>query len=119
MMIRFLFIILISTIVLSGCNFESEKPEGLIEEPVYIDLLTEVFLVQSIAALQDSSEKEDSLYTALFNRYEISRDQFDRSHEYYQRQGEAQVARTDTIRERLRSEREAMMRARQEMREND
>jgi hypothetical protein len=69
--------------------------------------------------LQELSEKEDSLYTALFNRYEVSRDQFDRSHEYYQRQGEAQVARTDTIRERLRNEREAMMRARQEMREND
>lgn len=119
MKIKYLFMIIVSATVLSGCNFGSDKPEDLIEEPVYIDILTEIFLVQSIAALHDLSEKEDSLYTVLFNRYEISRDQFDLSHEYYQRQGEAQVARTDTIRERLRSEREAMMRARQEMREND
>lgn len=119
MKIKFFFIVIILTIVLSGCNFGSDKPEDLIDEPVYIDLLTEVFLVQSFASLQGLSEKEDSLYTVLFNRYEVSRDKFDRSHEYYQRQGEAQVARTDTIRERLRNEREVMMRARQEMRENE
>lgn len=116
---NYFFLLLISTILLSGCYPEPEKPDDLIREPVYVDLLTEVFLTQSMASLQNLTEKEDSLLSVLFDRYEVTRDQFDRSHEYYQRQGEAQVARTDSIRDRLRSEREALMRARQEMSAND
>jgi hypothetical protein len=98
--------------ILGACQNDSEKPEDLIREPVYIDLLTEVFLVQSVAELRGIEDKKDSLYTVIFDHYNVTRDQFDRSHAYYQRQGEIQVARSDSVRDMLRKEREALMRAR-------
>lgn len=109
---RFIVALMVLMPLLSACQDDPNKPEDLIREPVYIDLLTEVFLIQSIAELRGIEEKKDSLYTVIFDQYNVTRDQFDRSHTYYQRQGEAQVARADSVRDMLRREREALMRAR-------
>lgn len=118
-MIKDLCIPILAGFIFLGCQSDPDKPEDLIKEPVYIDVLTEVFMAQSLAELKDITEKEDSLVNVVFDRYDVSQDQFERSHEYYQRQGEAQVVRTDTIRSILRNEREALMRARQEQREQE
>jgi hypothetical protein len=109
---RFIVALMVIIPLLSACQDDPNKPEDLIREPVYIDLLTEVFLIQSIAELRGIEENKDSLYTVIFDQYNVTRDQFDRSHTYYQRQGEAQVARADSVRDMLRREREALMRAR-------
>lgn len=99
----------------AACESEDNKPEDLIKEPVYTDLLTEVFLIRSHAELRDyDEEQEDSLYNHIFEQYGINREQFERSHTFYQRQGEAHLARTDSIRSILRDEREAIIRSRQE-----
>lgn len=116
-MIKYFFMPILAGFFIIGCQSNPDKPKDLIKEPVYIDVLTEVFMAQSLAELKNITEKEDSLVNVVFDRYDVSRDQFERSHEYYQRQGEAQVVRTDSIRSMLRNEREALMRARQEQRE--
>jgi hypothetical protein len=109
---KFIVALILLIPLLSACQDDPDKPEDLIRESDYIDLLTEVFLVQSIAELRGIEEKKDSLYTIVFDHYQVTRDQFDRSHTFYQRQGEPQVVRTDSVREILRREREALMRAR-------
>jgi len=113
-MSRLLFFTLLAGLFLSGCQL-SNKPDDLIKEPVYVDLLTEIFLTQGLVELiEEGEQKKDSLITVVFDRYEVTPDQFERSHEFYQRQGTAQLARVDSVRDRLRNEREALIRARQE-----
>lgn len=113
-MSRILFYTLLAGLLLAGCE-SSNKPDDLIKEPVYVDLLTEIFLTQGLVELiEDGEQKKDSLITVVFDRYDVTPDQFERSHEFYQRQGSAQLARTDSVRDRLRNEREALIRARQD-----
>jgi hypothetical protein len=118
-MIKYLCIPILAGFIVIGCQSNPDKPKDLIKEPVYIDVLTEVFMAQSLAELKDITEQEDSLVNVVFDRYAVSRDQFERSHKYYQRQGEAQLVRTDSIRSILRNEREALIRARQEQRDQE
>lgn len=113
-MSRILFYALLTGLLLAGCE-SSNKPDDLINEPVYVDLLTEIFLTQGLVELiEDGEQIKDSLITVVFDRYDVTPEQFDRSHEFYQRQGSAQLVRTDSVRDRLRNEREALIRARQD-----
>lgn len=110
-MSRIFFFTLLAGFFLAGCE-SSNKPDDLIKEPVYIDLLTEIFLTEGLVELiEDGQQKKDSLMTVVFDRYDVTPDQFERSHEYYQRQGSEQLARADSVRKKLRSERDAMIQA--------
>ncbi len=116
MLLRYLMLFTVFFLIVgSACESGDNKPEDLIKEPVYMDLLTEVFLIRSQVELRDfDEEQEDSLYNHIFEQYGINRQQFERSHTFYQRQGEYHLARTDSIRSILQNEREAILRSQQE-----
>ena len=109
-------LILFILILLAGCR-EKDKPKDLLEEPLYMELLAEVFLVESYVEIMDQREKEDSLLNVVFEEYSVDRGRFERSHEFYQRQPDRQEARADSIRRMLQAERDTVMQIRQRLRE--
>lgn len=110
--------VLLALLLFSGCG-EPDKPDGLIPETQYSDLLMEVFITQNLIHFKELTEKRDSVMTDLFTRYGVTGEQFERSHKYYQVRADEQKQRIDRIREKLREERLKVDQARQEQRDTD
>lgn len=113
-----LCVLLMSVLLFAGCR-TSEKPENVMPESEYTELLMEVFITQNLIQLKELTEKRDSVMTDLFDRYGVTEDQFERSHEYYQIEANEQKERIDRIRDRLREEREKIDKIRQEQTDTD
>ncbi|HET6528857.1 MAG TPA: DUF4296 domain-containing protein [Balneolaceae bacterium] len=81
---RFCLIILL--LLSFGCKQTPEKPERLIPEKKYINLLVELQLVRSFSeTTSKDSLSTDSLMQEVFNKYDISRQVFEQSHKYYEK----------------------------------
>ncbi|MEX2602474.1 MAG: DUF4296 domain-containing protein [Balneolaceae bacterium] len=106
-------ILSILLLIVVGCNSEPAPPEKMISEPEYQDLLVEVFMVQYMVELDELEEKRDSMMNALFDRYNLTSEEFSMIHQYYQRDPARQLERIDVIREKLANEREALQEARE------
>ncbi len=99
---KYLYLLpIVLLLLLSGCG-DSDRPGNLIEEDTYINLLVELQLVKS--HIQSSKIKPgvaDSLERVIYDKYDITRDQFLQSHHYYQKQSTEQKKRLDEAIERL------------------
>jgi len=95
-------IITLLLFLLIGCMGNPQKPDHLIPEKKYIDLLVELQLVRSFAdnATTDSTTV-DSLTKAVYKKYGVTAQQFHNSHEYYQQFPEKQKERVDKAIEEL------------------
>ncbi|MDR8392179.1 DUF4296 domain-containing protein [Aliifodinibius sp. S!AR15-10] len=96
--------------LLAGCieKPKNPKPENLIPEDDYIDLLIELQLLKSYRASfpPDSAEPNiDSLKALIYDKYHVNEEQFLRSHRYFQSQVEPQVERVtnaiDSLKEQM------------------
>lgn len=99
-----LFLLLcIGSILIAGCSDDPERPDKLIPEDDYINLLVELQLIKSFSesSLADSISV-DSLVEVSFEKYGTNQEQFAASHTYYQQFPEAQKERIDSAIERLR-----------------
>lgn len=86
----------------AGCD-QNEPPPFVIEENTYIDLMVELQLLRSyIEIVPTESGTVDSLRKEIYNKYDITAEQFRVSHEYYQGQYTEQKGRIDEAIERLR-----------------
>src|SRR5690625_1056809 len=101
---------------LGGCS--ESPPPGVLEEPAYTRLLSEVFLLRSRVDYLEMREQEDSLLQVLLNRHEVTMEEFEESHRYYQRQPDAQADRIEFIREQMTQERDSIHVVRQQARES-
>lgn len=90
---------------LLSCENPPEPPEDLIGEETYTNLIAELTLSRSLVNTRSALHVEDSLRQVLFEHYGTTREQFDRSHAWYQRQPEQQMARLDSINAMLREQR--------------
>ncbi len=93
------FFVISMCLLLVACGAE-EKPQDLIEEEVYINLLVELQIIKSQSYIEPGLET-DSLRLEVLNYYGISKEVFLRSHEYYQTEGRAQVQRIEKAIERV------------------
>lgn len=93
----------ISLFTLAGCG-KSEKPENLIEEDTYIDILVELQLTRTHHNALPDSVNADSLIQLIYEKYDVDENQFVNSHTYYQTQVRSQLGRTDNAIERLQEE---------------
>lgn len=85
-----------------GCN-QNEPPSNLIEEDTYVDLLVELQLVKSFReSMAEDSGAVDSLQKRIYEKYNITEEQFRLSHNFYQEQYKEQKKRVDEAIERLR-----------------
>lgn len=98
--------VVILSLVLSlaaGCSEDPNRPDDLIPEDDYIDLVVELYLINTFSETQlADSISVDSLREVVFEKYEVDSEQFRSSHSYYQDFPEAQKARIDSAIERLR-----------------
>lgn len=90
-------------VIQTGCvePREKPKPDNLIDENNYIDLMLEVQHIKTYRDAYPDSVNDDSLKTIVFNRFGVSEEQFLKSHEYYQRQTNEQVKRVNELLRRL------------------
>ena len=89
----------IGLLVLSACN--SGRPDDLIEEDTYIDLIVEINLLHAVNNRYEDTDKTLTLQQQVLDEYGISHEQFVRSHEYYLQDVDAQRERVREGRERL------------------
>ena len=77
---------------LLGCS-QSDKPKNLIPEEKYVDILVEFQLIHSLNRSRVDSLQRDSLRKVVLDKYDVTQNQFDASHDYYQHQPEKQTKR--------------------------
>lgn len=87
---------------LAGCD-QNEPPPFVIEEDAYIDLMVELHLLRSyVEIVPADSATVDSLRREIYSKYDITAEQFIKSHEFYQSRYTEQKERIDKAIERLR-----------------
>ena len=84
------------------CTTDDEPPENVIDEETYIDLLVELNLTRNLIRIRGDFHSEDSLRQEVFSHYGIDRSRFEKSHAWYEQQPHRQIARMDTVADRLR-----------------
>ena len=93
---------LLLLLLFAGCTRQS-TPSGVIGEEKYIDLMVELQLFRSyVRTVPSDSATIDSLQTEIFNKYNVTQQEFRQSHEYYQQQYVQQKERIDKAIEQLR-----------------
>lgn len=92
--------------VFTGCSGQNspEKPNDLIPEDQYIDLLIEMQNIQSYRNADPDSVNADSLKTIVFNAYNVTDSQFLVSHKYYQLQPDLHLRQIDSALNKLDNE---------------
>ena len=78
-----------------GCTEpdETPKPDNLIAEQNYIDLLIEMQHISTYRDAQPDSVNADSLKQLVYQKFGITEEQFLASHTFYQKQVERQLDR--------------------------
>ena len=85
-----------------GCNDNPQKPQQLIEEDKYVNLMVELQLVRSYGENANTdSLTVDSLRKQVFQKYDIEYADFWESHQYYQKFPQEQKSRIEEAIERL------------------
>jgi hypothetical protein len=87
-----LLIVLLSLIVV-GCNSTEERPELVISKEEMINVMTDVQIAESFIKLKfalrnDSVQLTDSIYNAIFKKYNLTKESYDSSFSYYVSQPE-------------------------------
>ncbi len=75
-------------VLFTSCLNEEKKPEIVLSESQMVEVMTEFQIAEAIVRLgyhrtTDSLIYNDSIYSALFNKLEITQQQFDTSFSYY------------------------------------
>lgn len=85
-----------------GCSDKTPKPDNLISEEKYIDLMVELQLVRSYGeTIQVDSTTIDSLTSEVFKEYDTTDSVFQKSHQYYQQFPQEHQARIENAIEQL------------------
>ncbi|MCC5932795.1 MAG: DUF4296 domain-containing protein [Candidatus Cyclonatronum sp.] len=85
--------LILTFVLLGGLAACNQQPDDLIPEEIYIDLLVEFELINFLYGTEADSLAQREFLNLLFNSYNISPDQFDRSHAWYERDIDAQIQR--------------------------
>lgn len=99
-----IFIIMLA-FAISSCG-DQTAPEDLLEEDRYIDVFSELLVVNQMDEEQLDGVSRDYLKEQVFEKYGITQKQFEQSHRYYQKQPDEQLRRLDKIEEQLTDQRE-------------
>lgn len=100
-----LLVLIPAAILMPGCSQEEKPPADLLPEQTYVDLMVELQLVKTYAkALPSDAVNVDSLTQAVFTKYDVTRQQFRSSHQYYQDDVAAQKERISRAIDQLRME---------------
>ncbi len=94
-----IFAIILLFSLTTGCD--QVTPGDLIDENTYIDILVEMHLLAAAKELDDDEKRFQAGQKAILAHYDISREQFQRSHTYYHRNMDSQMHRFREVQDRL------------------
>jgi len=98
-----LFVLLLFTGI--SCN-DNETTKDLISEDRYVEIFSQLVVINQIPDEQLEEASRDSMIDRVFEQKDVTRDQFNRSHNYYQRQPDRQIHRIARVEEKIKSERD-------------
>lgn len=101
-------------LMLMACNNQPKPPADLIQEDLYIEILTEMLMARQLAVMKQNDALEDSLIAVIHKKHQISSEQFQSTHRYYQADAVNQLERVQKAREILRQEIRNINEAREE-----
>ena len=86
-----------------GCTGQNDpqKPNDLIPEDQYIDLLIEMQHIQSYRNAEPDSVNADSLKAKVYESYSVTDSQFLATHKYYQLQPDRHLRQIDSVLKKL------------------
>ncbi len=79
-------------LLIAGCD-NKEKPENLIDEETYIELIAELQVAESALEVSSDSLNAKQLIQRVMDRHEVTYRQFIDSHKYYSKDFQAQQKR--------------------------
>ncbi|MEQ8908344.1 MAG: DUF4296 domain-containing protein [Vicingaceae bacterium] len=84
----YLSLLIIVSVFLYACQEEEKKPDYLLEEDRFVEVLTEFQLAEAVVRLgyhrtKDSMYYNDSIYQAVFQKVNLSEAEFDSNYHYY------------------------------------
>ena len=87
------FIVFVLILEAASCSDSNKVPEYVIEQGKFVEILTDFQKAESIIRLgyhryQDSVIPNDSVYNAVFRKYNITKADFDTNYNYYANQPE-------------------------------
>lgn len=97
-----------SLLLISGCMGPEEipKPNNLIDENNYVDLMVELQHLKTYQNAYPDSVNTDSIKTIIYNRFGVNEEQFLASHAYYQKHTKEQIARVNEVLNRMNQEKQ-------------
>lgn len=99
-------LLIVFTIVLAGCHRE-RRPEGMLEESVLVDFLVDAHLLEAYYSVQvgfriDSVAADVAAsYEELYAKYSTSKEQVDKTRDYYQSHFDEYKAVYEQVEEKL------------------
>ncbi|MDZ7807872.1 MAG: DUF4296 domain-containing protein [Gracilimonas sp.] len=96
-------LVTLMVVMLTGCSGhrKPKKPQNLIPEDQYIDLLVEMQHIQSYRNAEPDSINADSLKATALSNYSVTDSQFLATHKYYQMQPNRHLEQIDSVLNRL------------------
>ena len=85
---------------------ETSKPDNLISEQNYIDLLVEMQHITTYRDARPNTVNADSLKSLVYDKFGITEEQFLASHQYYQKQVNRQIARVNEALRQMENEKQ-------------
>lgn len=98
-------LIAVFLLMLSACATEPQP----VPEDTYVTLLAEAALIQAVYALTADTALSSTLFHEVLAEYGVSDEDFQTSHQFYQRDIQGQAARWAKARDRLAAENERLM----------
>lgn len=92
--------------LLSGCD---NTPDLLIDEETYKQLFIEITMLNHIDEKSLHLKEKEELTDMVFEHYQVTREMFRFSHNYYEADIEAQLKRMDEVSLLLRNERDKVI----------
>ncbi len=111
----------IALIFMISCT--GDRPDDLIDEDTYIDILVEIHILQVINSQFEDEQKTLEAQQVVLDEYGITKEQFEASHDWYMQDVDAQRDRISEARSRMEDEltylNERMMELREQEYEQD
>lgn len=98
-------ILILAAFLFSSCG-DPTAPEDLLEEDRYIAVFSQLLVINQINDDKLDGVSREYLKEQVFEEHDVTREQFERTHRYYQQQPEKHLQRLDKIEDLLTTQRD-------------
>lgn len=105
---RILTIFFSSVLLIAVSSCKETEPDFLIEEDTYIQIFSELAIIDQYDPNLLKYRTKEDVRELVYYEYNVSKEDFRRSHEYYEKNIEAQLERLEKVNLILREERDAV-----------